>query len=123
MNTPARVKVVATIVALEALLLISLSVLELTHLHADRASVAVTTAVFFFLYAAVLGWVAFALSRLHPWTRGPVVLTQLIALGVAWSFRGNQTTEVALGVGVPAVLALALVLSPPTTRALYPRSE
>ncbi|MEV4252918.1 hypothetical protein AB0J52_07080 [Spirillospora sp. NPDC049652] len=47
--------------------------------------------------------------------RAPVVLTQLFALPVAWSLWQSDQPAYAIPLGVVAVAALLLVLSPPVT--------
>ena len=78
--------------------------LELAHVDADRASVAVTTAVFFAVLGGALVWCASGLWRVRSWARSPVVVVQLITLLTAWSFVGGETTWVA------AVLAAVSVV-------------
>jgi hypothetical protein len=48
-------------------------------------------------------------------SRAPTVLTQLFALPVAWSLWQSDRPEIALPMGIVAVLALVAVLSPPST--------
>ena len=52
------------------------------------------------------------------WARGPAVLAQLIQLGLAWSFRGDPTTLVAIALAVVALVALAGIFHPASTHAL-----
>jgi hypothetical protein len=47
-----------------------------------------------------------------------VVLTQLIGLGVAWSFRGGDTTGVAIAIAVVAIVVLLGLLNPASIEAL-----
>ncbi|MGH3448476.1 MAG: hypothetical protein ACRDQA_11250 [Nocardioidaceae bacterium] len=124
-DSPARrnIPVAATVCLLEALVVAGMAVAELVHVDADHPSVAITTAVFFMLYAVGLGFSASALLRLKSWSRGPVVLAQLIELGVAWSFKGNDTTWVSIVLAVPALVVLGVMFSPSTTKALYGERE
>lgn len=114
-----RVRAAAFVVGLEAAAALALGVAELVRLDLSRATVGVTTGAFFVVYAAGLGFAARALSRLKSWSRGPVVLAQLIQLGVAWSFHGRSTDWVAAVLAVPAAIVLVIVLAPATTSALY----
>ena len=73
---------------------------------------AVTTSLFFAVYGVGLLFCAWQLTRGQSWARSPVVLAQLIQLGVAWSFRGGDTTWVAIALAVVAVVVLAGFLHP-----------
>lgn len=114
-----RVKAAALVVGAEAVALAAFGIAELTRLDSDRPSVALTTGAFFALYGVGLALAARGLWRLRSWARGPVVLAQLIQLGVAWSFYGNDTDWVALLLAVPAIGTLFVVLAPATTALLY----
>ena len=78
------IRLAAGLVALEAVGLIALAVAEIVNLDWDHPAAGVTQAVFFLLYAAGLALCARGLLRLSSWTRGPIVVAQLIELGVAW---------------------------------------
>ncbi|MBA3309205.1 MAG: hypothetical protein H0U28_03975 [Nocardioidaceae bacterium] len=121
MSDPARARttVAAAIVAAEVMVVVVLGVVEAVNIDRDRVTAGVTTTVFFGLYAAGLAWSARGLAQLRGWSRGPVVLAQLIQLGVAWSFAGSSTAWVAVALALPAALVLAVVFSPATTTALY----
>lgn len=122
-DLPAPLLVAAALVAVEGLLLLGYAVLELASISADRAAVALTTAVFFGAYAALLLACAYALARGRSWGRSPVVLSQLIQLGVAWSFRDGSTTAVAIALAVVALVVLAGVLAPASIGALADPDE
>lgn len=122
-HVPAPLIVAASLVAIEGLLLLGYAVLEVANLNADRAEVAVTTAVFFLLYGGGLLGCAWALSRLSSWARSPAVLAQLIQLGVAWSFWGGDTTAVALAVAAVALIVLGGIFHPASVAALAPAEE
>lgn len=116
-NPPALVAA-ASLVAVEGLLLLAYAVLELASLSSERVAVAVTTSVFFAAYGALLLACARSLVRQQSWARSPAVLTQLIALGVAWSFRGGETTMVAVALAAVALVVLVGLLSPRSIEAL-----
>ena len=115
---PAPLVVATSLVAVEGLLLLGYAVLELASVSADRATVALTTAVFFAAYGALLLGCAWALTRGRSWARSPVVLAQLIQLGLAWSFRGDGTTWVAVALAVVALVVLVGLLNPVSVDAL-----
>ena len=117
---PAPLVVAASLVAVEGLLLIAFAVLELANLDSDRLTMGATTSLFFLVYGAGLLLCAWALSRRQSWARSPVVLTQLIQLGMAYSFWGGDTTLVAIGIAVVAVVVLVGVFHPASLDALAP---
>ena len=98
-------------------------VVELFAVSGDKAAMGVTTAVFFAIYGAGLAYCAVTMWRLHSWARSPVVMAQLIQLGVAWSFWGGDTTPVAAAIGVVALLVLAGIFHPASLAALGDESR
>ncbi|MEI5674771.1 MULTISPECIES: hypothetical protein [unclassified Nocardioides] len=108
----------ALLAALEALALLVSAVLELVNVSGVRVTMGLTTALFFLVYGAALGLCAWGLTRLALWSRAPVVLAQLIQLGVAWSFRGGETTAVSVVLAVVAVAVLVGIFHPASTAAL-----
>lgn len=115
---PPPLTVAASLVAVEAVLFVILSVAELLDLESSKAVMGATTAVFFLAYGAGLALCAWAIWRLRSWGRAPIVVAQLIQLLVAWSFRGGETTWVAVGLAVVAVIVLAGVFHPQSMDAL-----
>jgi hypothetical protein len=120
---PAPLVVAASLVAVEGILLLGYAVLELASISSDRAAVALTTALFFAAYGALLLAAAWAVTHGRSWARSPIVLAQLIQLGVAWSFRGGDTTVVAVVMAVAAVVVLVGILLPSSIDALAEREE
>jgi hypothetical protein len=116
---PPLVRVGALLVALEAVGLLGFALVDLAHINSDRLALGVTNAVFFMIYAAGLGLCAWGLQRLRSWCRGPIVLAQVIQLGIAWSFAGRATAWLSALLAVPAAIVLASALAPSTTEALY----
>lgn len=118
-STPPPALIVgASLAAVEALVLVGYGVAELASVAGGRIAVALTTGVFFALYGGFLGWCAYALYRLHSWARSPVVLAQLIQIGVALSFWGGATKPVAITLIAVAVVTLVGVLHPASVDAL-----
>lgn len=121
-TAPVPLRVAAVLVALEGLALAAYGVAELFAITAPRAAMGATTAVFFLACGAALVLAAWGLLRLRSWVRAPVVLTELIVLGLAWSFRGGSagTTAVSVVLGVVGLAALAGIFHPASTAALGP---
>ncbi len=117
-TAPAPLLAAVSLVAVEALVLVLLGVAEIATLSGSRALMGVTTAGFFLAYGAGLGFCAWSMSRLQSWARSPVVLGQLIQLGVAWSFRGEPWTWVAVALAVVALVVLAGIFHPASLAAL-----
>jgi hypothetical protein len=122
-NRPAPLIVAASLVVVEGLLLLVFAVLELASLDADRVAMGATTSIFFLAYGAGLLWCAWSLVRGQSWARSPVVLTQLIGLGVAWSFRGGETTLVAVAIAAVALVVLVGLFHPASLAALADDGE
>src|SRR4029453_4747987 len=74
-----------------------------------------TTTAFFVLYAVALGWCASGLWRAKRWSRSPVVLTELIGLGVAWSFATGPSARLAAGLALLSIATLVCVFLPAAT--------
>ena len=75
------------------------------------------------LGAAGMLAVASGLLHVRRWGGAPAVVTQLLALFIAWNLV--QSDQLAYGVPLAAcaILAAALLLSPPSTHALYQDSR
>jgi hypothetical protein len=107
--------VAAAIVAVESLALVAVSLSVLASSSGARAALDITTTVFFAAYAIGLMVCARGLWLGRRWSRAPVVFTQLIQLGVAWSFASGSTLFVTVILVLAAGMVLALVLSPVST--------
>lgn len=117
-SAPPPLAVAAALTAVEALALVLLAVLELANLRSIRLTMGVTTTVFFLAAAAGLAWCAWALWQGQRWARGPVVMAQLIQLGLAWNFRDVWSPLLPLGLAVVALAVIVGLLHPATTRVL-----
>ena len=115
-ENPAPLTVAASLVVIQGALLLTFAVLELAHISSERISLGVSTAIFFAVYGAALVLCAWALTRQQGWARGPVLLTQLIQLGLAWNLRDVALVAVVLLVG--ALIVLAGMLHPSTIEVL-----
>ena len=118
---PAPLTVAISLAVVEAALLVLFGVAELFSLTGARAAMGLTTTAFFLLYGAGLAYCAWRLARLESWARAPVVLAQLIQLGVAWSFKDGDTTLVAVVLAVVALVVIGGILHPRSLSALADR--
>jgi hypothetical protein len=103
----------------EALALLVLAVIEVLSLSSNRLVVGITTTIFFALYAVGLAAAAAGLARARSWARAPLMLSELIQAGLAWSFHGPGTEVVAVLLAVSAIFVIVVLVLPSTTAALY----
>lgn len=104
--------------AVQAVLTVIFGVTEAVSLHSGRLVMGLTTGLFFVAYGLGLLLCAWGLYKIRPWARGPVLLAQLIWLGLAWNFRTGSTLSVAIGLVVLAAIVLAGLLHPRSIDAL-----
>lgn len=90
----------------------------LTGAPSDRAT-AVTGAAMGLVFAVVLGLLARGLARRRRVALAPVLLTQLLALPVAWGFLGARQYVAAASVALPAIAVLVLLLGSADARAAF----
>jgi hypothetical protein len=105
-------------VIVEGLVAVVFGIAELADLSSKRVAMGVTTGGFFVLLGVALGFCAWGLRHVRSWARGPVLLVQLISLGLAWNFRGGETWGISVALAIPAVVVLAGMLHPATMHAL-----
>jgi hypothetical protein len=115
--------VAAGVAAIEGVLVLVFAVLEAVNVHADRAAMGVTTSLFFALLGLGLVACAWYLVRSRAWARSPVVVAQIMSLGLAWNFIGGATTWVSVVLAVAAVVVLAGLLHPASLDALGDRRQ
>jgi hypothetical protein len=108
----------ASLAAVEGVVVIALAVLEIASLTGGRVTMGVTTTLFFALYGGLLIVCAWAITHGGAWARGPILLAQLIQLGLAWNLRGGETTLLSLGIGVVALVAIAGLIHPRSVEAI-----
>jgi hypothetical protein len=118
-STLRLLRLAAVVCLLEALALLVMAIVEIASLDTDRLAVGLTTTLFFVFYAAGLAVCARGLARARSWARAPLLLAQLIQLGLAWSFFGSSTAWVAVLLAVPAVVVAAILVLPATAEVLY----
>ncbi len=120
---PRRLTYAAALVALEGLTLVVggvwMLVLGITGEPDDRQQ-AVTGGVTLIVLALLPLIAARGLLGRRGWSRGPAVITQLMALPVAYTLLKADSVAIPAGIAlaVVAVTALVLLLNPETTRAL-----
>lgn len=117
-SAPTPLLVAAALAGLEGVVIAVLGLLELVNLTSGRLTMGLTTAGFFAAYGALLVFCGWRLSHRTPWARAPVVLAQLIQLGLAWGFREGETWPVAIVLAVAAVVTLAGLFHPASMAAL-----
>ena len=117
-GTPAPLAVAAGMTFIEGLLVLVFAIGEAVNLDSDRLVMGVTTTAFFLAYGVLLLACARGLHLVRSWPRGPVLLSQLILLGLAWNFKDGSTLPVAIGLAVAAAVVLAGLLHPRSIDAL-----
>jgi hypothetical protein len=117
-GAPPPLVVAAALTFVEGLLTVMYGIGEAVHVSSDRLTMGVTTALFFVAYGAAMVLCAWGLNRLSTWARGPVLLAQLIWLGLAWNFKDGDTLPIAVMLAVPAVVVLVGMLLPSSVDAL-----
>jgi hypothetical protein len=113
----APLTVAAGVVALQALVLLLGAVLILAGVGGGFSGLGVSSAIFFLICAAALASCAWGLFERRSWARAPIVLTQLITLGLAWDAR-HTATPLAVVLAVLAVLGLVCLFHPASLAAL-----
>lgn len=118
---PTPLKVAAGIVVLQALWMIGLTIAELASLNPARLEMGTTTSLFFGAAGIGLLMCAWALLKLRAWGRGPVLLAQLVQLGLAWNLRDGDFVWVAVLMAVVAAVALVCLVNKQSIAALEGR--
>ena len=112
---PATIIVAAVLLVVEALSALAYAALEVRQIHMSRLVVGVGVTILMAAFRLLLLVVARGVFRGMRWSRGPAVATQLILLPLAWSFRGGQTTWVAVVLTALAITTLIGLLHPRST--------
>ena len=110
--------VAAGLTALEGVLVVAYAVVGVLALSGSHRGAGVAAVVFFLAYGVALTLFARALTRLRPWARSPILLTQVIGVLVVWNFGALLSTPLAVGVTVAAVVVLGGLFHPASVRAL-----
>jgi hypothetical protein len=117
-TSPAPLVTAASLAAVEGVVIIALAVLEIASLTGGRLTMGLTTTLFFAMYGGLLLVCAWVITHGGSWARGPILLAQLIQLGLAWNLRGGETTLVSLVIGVVALVTIAGIIHPRSVEAL-----
>lgn len=117
-SAPPPLVTAASVTAVEGLVLLALAALEMASLTGGRLTMGLTTAVFFAAFGVLLMACGWLITRGHTWTRGPILLAQLMGLGLAWNLRGGETTLVSVAIAVVALIVIAGMLHPASLAAL-----
>lgn len=117
-RAPAPLLTAASIAGVEGLGVLGYGVALVPAVDTARLALGVTTPLFFLGYGVALAWFGWAIGRLRSWARAPLVLAQLLQLGVAWNFWGGSSTPVAVVLAVLALVVLAGIFHPASLEAL-----
>ena len=115
-GTPAPLSVAAALTFVQGLLTLVFGLVEVLHLAGDRLVMGVTTGLFFLAYGAGLLLCAWGLHAVRAWARGPVLLAQLIWLGLAWNFRDGADPAAGSGAGRRGGAGAGRAAAPPLGR-------
>ena len=115
MISPRSLRLAAVLVAGECVLLLVVAVTGL--IHPSHVGVAIGLSAIYVVSAIGLALAGVGLWERRSWGRAPVVLAQLVILGMAWDAHHDSVT-VSVGGFVLAAAVLLSVLHPASTRAL-----
>ncbi|MFF7447251.1 MULTISPECIES: hypothetical protein [unclassified Streptomyces] len=120
---PRRLTYAAALAGLEGLALVVGGVWMLVEGFtgdADHRQTAVTGGITVIVLALLPLLAARGLLARRSWSRGPAVITQILALPVAYNLLQADSVAIPVGIAlaVVAVTALVLLINPETTRAL-----
>ena len=108
----------AGVVLAQALVVGGYGIAVIAHVTQKHLAVNLSSGGFLLIAAAGLVLAARGLSRANAWARGPVLIAQLLSLGLAWNFKAGDTWPVAVGLAVPAVAVLIALVRPESLAAL-----
>ncbi len=120
-HSPPTLRVAAVVQAAESVLVLVATVLagvDAATGQSYHVSSGIALTVIGLVAVAALGFVAAGLARARRWSRTPAVLTQLFAGIVGIYLLQGHRLDWGLALVVLAVLGFAMLLSPPSLRAL-----
>lgn len=113
----------AFLAGLQALGLVGYGLAEIGYGVARTSGTGIAVGLFLGAYGVAIGLgVRFLLLR-RSTARAPLVCAQLLHLGLAWNMRDAPLTPYAIGLALWAVLLVAALLAPGTTRDLTVAEE
>ncbi len=119
-GVPVTLWVAATLVALEALATVGVGGWLLVEAIVERPrglAIALSTGAFILAAGAGLGVVAWGLSRARRWSRGLVVVSQLLMLPLGYELLSGSTWAAGTAMMVAALVTIGLVVAPRSTAA------
>ena len=123
-HSPPTLRVAAVVQAAESALILAATVLagvDAASGQSYHVSSGIALTVIGLAAVAAIGFVAAGLARARRWSRTPALLTQLFAGIVGIYLIQGHRLDWGLALVVLAVLGFAMLLSPPSTRALTSR--
>jgi hypothetical protein len=117
-RSPLPLLIAAGVVAVQAVVLVVCAILTLANLS-GVAGLGVSSAIFFLVCAAALALCGWALLRRQSWARAPIVLAELVELGLAWDAR-HSAGWLPIVLAVLAVIGLVSIFHPASMQALTP---
>jgi hypothetical protein len=109
-SAPRPLQVAAAVTLLQAAVFLSLTIAQLATFSSERAAMNWTTVVGFFLWALMLGVAGWQVVRGSSWARSPIVMAQIIHVGVAWSFVQGDPADWQKAVAWFIVAAAVVIL-------------
>lgn len=120
---PVPLLVACVVTALEGVLMLGLAVAELADFTSPRATMVLSNAAWFLIYGLFLLFCARALAKLQSWARPPVVMAQLLQLGLAWDFRPYDTVWLAVVITLVSLVPIIGILHPASVKAVADAQE
>lgn len=123
---PAPLMLVAVLAGLQSLFLIGLAIEVFFDVSKENLRLSSGVGLMVLLLGLGLGLAAIGVARSVHIARGPVIVAQLISLGLAWNlFRTDEelpgVTYVGVGLTIFAVVVLAALMTPSAREALADR--
>lgn len=109
-SAPRPLLLAAGVTLVQSAIFLALAVAQMASFSADRAAMNWTTVLGFLLWALMLGACAWQVARGHSWARSPIVMAQIIHVGVAWSFVQGDPAGWQKAVAWFIVAAAAVIL-------------